>query len=57
MIIPLGNMFITVQQIQAIRMFSFQRNFSFGAVHSADEKHLSADAIAAGIVARSSLAP
>ena len=37
-------MFITVQRIQVICMFPFQLNFSSGAVHSADEKHLSADA-------------
>ena len=42
-------MLITVQRIQAIWMFLFQRNFSFGAVHSAEEKHLSANTNAVGI--------
>ena len=32
-----------MQLIQVIQMFPFQQNFSFGAVHSADEKDLSAD--------------
>ena len=32
-----------MQEIQVIRMLPFQRNFSFGSVHSADEKHISTD--------------
>ena len=43
-------MFITVQRIRVFSAFSFQSNFSFGAVHSADEKHLSADTDDVGIV-------
>ena len=43
-------MFITVQRIQVIYMFPFQRNFSFGAVPSADEKYLSADSNVVGMV-------
>ena len=43
MINALRNTFITVQRIQVIWMFPFQRDFNFGAVQSADEKHLSAD--------------
>ena len=43
MVIPLQNTLITVQGIHVIWMFSFQRDFSFGAVQSADEKHLSPD--------------
>ena len=43
-IIPLQNTFMTAQRNQVvIRMFPFLHNFSFGAVHSAGEKHLSAD--------------
>ena len=43
MIISLQNIFITVQRIQLIWMFPFQRSFSFGEVRSADEKHLLGD--------------
>ena len=43
MLILLQDMFTAAQRIQVIWMFPFQRNFSFGAVHYADEKHLSAD--------------
>ena len=42
-IIPVQNTFITAQRTQVIRIFLFERNFSFGAVHSAGEKDLSAD--------------
>ena len=42
-IISLQNIFIMVQQIQLIWMFPFQRNFNFAAIHSANEKHISAD--------------
>ena len=45
MIIPLQNALTIVQRIQVIWIFAFQRNFSFGAVHSADEKHLSTQQI------------
>ena len=38
-------MFIAVQRIQAIRTLPFQSNFGLGAIHSADEKYLSADTI------------
>ena len=50
MTIPLQNMFITVQRIQVIWTFPFQRNFSFSAVHSVDEKHLSADTNVVGVL-------
>ena len=43
-------MFIIVQRLQVIWMFSFQRNFSFGAVCAADEKHLSANTDVVAIV-------
>ena len=46
----LQNTFIAVQRIHVICMFPFQRNLSFGEVHSADEKHLSANSNAVGIV-------
>ena len=49
-IIPAQNTFITAQRTQVIWMFPFQRNFSFGAVHSAGEKHLSGDSNVVGIV-------
>ena len=49
-IIPLKNTFITVQRIQVICMFPSPCSFSFGAVHSANENHLSADTNVAGIV-------
>ena len=48
-IISLQNMFLTVQRIRVIWMLPFQGNISFGAVHSADEKHLSADTTVVGI--------
>ena len=35
-IIPLLNLLITVQRFHVIWMFRLQRNFSIGAVHSAD---------------------
>ena len=49
-IIPVQNMPITAQKTQAIRIFLFERNFRFGAVHSAGEKHLSANSNVVGIV-------
>ena len=49
-IIPVQITFITAQRNQVIRMFPFLRNFSFGAVHSAGEKHHSADSNVVGIV-------
>ena len=42
-IISFPDVLITVKRIKVIQMLPFQRNFSFGAVHSADEKHLSTD--------------
>ena len=42
--------FITAQRTQVIRIFLFERNFSFGAVHSAGEKDLSADSNVVAIV-------
>ena len=50
MIIPLQSTLITAQRTQVISMFPFQRDLSFGAVHSAGEKHLSGDSNDAGIV-------
>ena len=49
-IIPLQNKFITVQRTQIIWMFPLQRDSSVTAVHSAGEKHLSADSYIVGIV-------
>ena len=43
-------MFITARRTGIVGMFPFQRNISFGAVHSAGEKHLSADSNLVGIV-------
>ena len=48
-IIPVQNTFIAAQRTQVIWIFPFERNFSFGAVHSAGEKHLSADSNVVGI--------
>ena len=47
--IPLQNMFTTVQRFRVIWMFPFQRNFRFDDVHSAGEKHLSAFTNAIGV--------
>ena len=49
MIIPLENIFITVQRINVTLMFPFPFNFGFGEVHSAGKKHISADTDVAGI--------
>ena len=49
-IIPVQNTFITAQRTQVIWIFLFERNFSFGAVHSVGGKHLSTDRNVVGIV-------
>ena len=42
-------MFITAQRNEVIWIFPFQRNFSSSTVHSADERHLSADTDDVGV--------
>ena len=48
-IIPVQNTLIIAQRTQVIWIFPFERTFSFGAVHSAGEKHLSADGYVASV--------
>ena len=48
-VIPLQNIFVTVQRFQVIRTFPFQRNIRLGEVRSADEKHFSADNNVVGV--------
>ena len=49
-IILVQNTFIPAQRTYVNWIFPFEHNFSFGVVHSAGEKHLSAESKVVGIV-------